>query len=118
MSAVAATNEPTFFQTNAPLYDLPIFLPPISYKATIIQHMPELKTVGSIGAAAKSCGSITAEAADAAPDAFEADAAPPASAAVHIPLTDQPITAHIEDATSSAAATVAGAAAGDGGELE
>lgn len=62
-------------------------LPPsIRYKASILQHIPELKTVISSGAAASSSASaiasvVTTDAADAAADAFEADAAPPASSA-------------------------------------
>jgi hypothetical protein len=100
-------------------------LSPISFKATIIQHMPELKTDGSCGASVKSSGSshasqIIAEAADAALDSFEADAAPPSYAAVHIPLTaglDPPIAAHNEDSSSIAAviaAAVEEAAVDDG----
>jgi large subunit ribosomal protein L7/L12 len=65
-------------------------LPSISYKASILQHIPELKTVGSSGAAASSSAIAVApvvssgavDAADAAADACEADAAPTASAAV------------------------------------
>lgn len=58
-------------------------LPPSTrYKASILQHIPELKTVVSTSSSASAIASVvTTDAADAAADAFEADAAPPASAA-------------------------------------
>ena len=61
---------------------------PNSYKATIVQHMPELKTVGSSASATPSCAAagappVHATAADSIPDAFEADPAPDTSASFH-----------------------------------
>jgi large subunit ribosomal protein L7/L12 len=61
---------------------------PSSYKATIVQHMPELKSVGSSASAAVSCAAagappVDAAAADSIPDAFEADPAPDTSASFH-----------------------------------
>lgn len=63
---------------------------PCSYKATIILHMPELKTVGFSASTAASCAAasapqVVAVAAHLAPDAFEANAAPEAFAAFHDP---------------------------------
>jgi hypothetical protein len=61
-----------------------------SYKATIILNIPELKTVAFSASAAASCATasapqVVAAAAHLAPDAFEANAAPEAFAAVHDP---------------------------------